>query len=129
MCFVVNDKGEYVATASAWRDIAGRDVSGDTWLHWVAVRREDQGRGLSKPLITHVLALMRSLGYTKAKIPTQTTTWLAVRVYLDLDFRPIPKNLVNSQTGWRIVTRLTNHPALSGLEPASDAEILGNGDA
>ncbi len=128
MCFVVNERGEKVATASAWRDVTGRDTSGAGWLHWVAVRREDQGRGLSKPLITHVLGIMRDLGQTRAKIPTQTTTWLAVRVYLDLGFRPIPANAVHSRMGWQIVRRLTDHPALAGFEPAADADVLAEGE-
>ncbi|MBR5109037.1 MAG: GNAT family N-acetyltransferase [Clostridia bacterium] len=124
MVFVVNEAGEKVATATAYYDIRGIDRSGDGWLHWVAVRREDQGKGLSKPLISHVLQIMKQLGYTHAKIPTQTTTWLAVKVYLDLGFRPIEENYVCCRDGWRIVKRLTNHPALAELEPAADGEVL-----
>ncbi|MBQ7454885.1 MAG: GNAT family N-acetyltransferase [Clostridia bacterium] len=124
MCFVVDAAGEKVATATAYHDITGRDTSGAGWLHWVAVRREEQGRGLSKPLIAHVLARMRELGYTRAKIPTQTTTWVACKVYLDLGFRPIPANAVHSRDGWRIIRRLTGHPALAEFDPADDGEIL-----
>lgn len=124
MMFVVNESGEKVATATAFYDIRGIDQSGDGWLHWVAVKREYQGRRLSKPLISHVIQIMKRLGYTYAKIPTQTTTWLAVKVYLDLGFRPIEKNYVRCRDGWRIVKRLTNHPALAGLEPANDEEVL-----
>ncbi|MBR3017900.1 MAG: GNAT family N-acetyltransferase [Clostridia bacterium] len=124
MVFVVNEAGEKAATATAYHDIYGVDQSGDGWLHWVAVRREDQGKGLSKPLITHVIQIMKGLGQTHAKIPTQTTTWLAVKVYLDLGFRPIEKNYVRCRDGWRIVKRLTNHPALNELDPANDDEVL-----
>ena len=123
MCFVENQRGEKVAAATAFFDIRGIDQSGDGWLHWVAVRREDQGRGLSKPLISHVAQIMKALGHTRAKIPTQTTSWVAVKVYLDLGFRPVEKNLVNSREGWRIIKRLTNHPALS-LPPAEDSAVL-----
>ena len=124
MVFVVNEAGEKVATATAFYDIRGIDQSADGWLHWVAVRREDQGKGLSKPLISHVIQIMEALGQTHCKIPTQTTTWVAVKVYLDLGFRPIEKNLVNSRDGWRIIKRLTDHPALSELEAAKDEEVL-----
>ena len=124
MVFAVNEAGEKVATATAFYDIRGIDQSGDGWLHWVAVRREDQGRGLSKPLVSHVIQIMKGLGQTYAKIPTQTTTWLAVKVYLDLGFRPIEKNYVRCRDGWRIVKRLTNHPALKDLDPANDDEVL-----
>ena len=124
MVFVVNAAGEKVATATAYFDIRGIDQSGDGWLHWVAVRREEQGKGLSKPMISHVISVMRALRYRRAKIPTQTTTWVAVKVYLDLGFRPIPKNLVNSRDGWRIIKRLTDHPALAALDAATDEEVL-----
>lgn len=124
MVFVTDGEGNKVATATAYQDITGRDASGSGWLHWVAVRREHQGKGLSKPMITHVLAIMRGLGQTHAKIPTQTTTWLACKVYLDLGFRPIPKNAEHSRDGWRIIRRLTEHPALADFDPAGDDEVL-----
>ena len=124
MVFVVNEAGEKVATATAYYDIRGVDQSGDGWLHWVAVRRDAQGEGLSKPLISHVIQIMKALGYTRAKIPTQTTTWVACKVYLDLGFKPIEKNYIRNRDGWRIVKRLTGHEALSALDPAGDMEIL-----
>lgn len=124
MVFIENEAGEKIATATAYYDIRGIDQSPDAWLHWVAVKRAWQGKGLSKPLITHVLQVMKGLGYTHAKIPTQTTTWLACKVYLDLGFRPIPKNMERNRDGWRIIKRLTNHPALAGLTPAADEEVL-----
>lgn len=96
----------------------------DGWLHWVAVRREYQGRGLSKPLISHVLGIMRGLGYTHAKIPTQTTTWLACRIYLDLGFVPLPQNAINSMAGRQIIKALTNHATLHSFEPAAIEDIV-----
>lgn len=124
MVFVLNPAGEKVATATALYDVRGIDKSGDAWLHWVAVRREEQGKGLSKPLISHVIQIMKGLGYTRCKIPTQSTTWLAVKVYLDLGFRPIHKNLMRNRNGWRIIRRLTDHPALADLTPAEDEMVL-----
>lgn len=121
MVFVEDERGEKAATATAYYD--ARDPSGSGWLHWVAVRREYQGKGLSKPLIVHALSILRRLGYTRAKIPTQTTTWLAVKIYLDLGFLPIPQNAVNSRDGWRIIRALTSHPALAGFPPAVLEEI------
>ncbi len=124
MVFVEDADGRKAATATAFYDIRGIDKSGDGWLHWVAVRREYQGRGLAKPLISYVLRLMQSLGYTHAKIPTQTTTWLACKIYLDLGFRPIPENVVNSREGWRIVKALTDHEALAEFDAAAADEII-----
>ena len=116
MVFVENELEEKVATATAFYDVTGRDNSGAGWLHWVAVRRDYQGMKLSKPLIGYVLNLMKSLGYEHGKIPTQTTTWLACKIYLDFGFRPVPKNAENSRAGWNIVKTLTNHPALDAFE-------------
>lgn len=124
MVFVCNQQGEKVATATAYFDIYGRDRSGAGWLHWVAVRREDQGKGLARPLIAHTLRLMGSLGYSHAKIPTQTTTWVACRLYLDFGFAPIPENAIHSRDGWRIMRALTGHPSLQDFDAASPQEIL-----
>lgn len=74
MVFIENADGKKVATASAFYDIYGKDKTNAGWLHWVAVRREYQRKGLSRPLISFVLRRMRELGYTHAKIPSQTTT-------------------------------------------------------
>lgn len=124
MVFVENDAGEKVATATAFYDIYGRDKSGAGWLHWVAVRRDYQGKGLAKPLIAHTLAVMKALGYTHAKIPTQTTTWVACKIYLDFGFAPVKENAVNSREGWRIIKTLTNHSTLSEFPVISQEEIL-----
>ena len=78
MVFVVDENGEKIATATAFYDIYGKDKSGSAWLHWVAVKQEFQGKGISKPLISYVMNIMKLLGYTRAKIPTQTNTWLTV---------------------------------------------------
>lgn len=123
MVFVVNDSGEKVATATAFYDINGTDKDNSAWLHWVAVKRQYQGAGLSKPLITYVLKIMKSLGYTQVKIPTQTNTWLAVKIYLDLGFTPIPENAVDSYDGWCIAKTLTNHKALVDFDEVSIENI------
>lgn len=112
MVFIVDSSGKKVATATAFYDITGKDNSGSAWLHWVAVKREYQGKGLSKPLISYVLSLMKAMGYTQAKIPTQTTTWVAVKIYLDFGFLPISKNAETSYIGWSIIKQLTNHKSL-----------------
>ena len=124
MVFIVNQEGKKVATATAFYDIYGNDKSTDGWLHWVAVRREYQGKGLAKPLIYHTLQIMKNLGYPAAKIPTQTTTWLACKIYLDFEFLPIKENVIKNLKGWQIVRTLTEHPALAEFEPVELSEIL-----
>ena len=58
---------------------------------------------------------MKDLGYSYAKIPTQTYTWLACKVYLDLGFMPIKENLKHNYEGWKIVKGLTSHSALKDV--------------
>ena len=66
MFFVADSSGRKLATASAYFDIYTGDDGETGWLHWVAVHSDAQGKGLSKPLITHVLAHMKKLGYKKS---------------------------------------------------------------
>jgi len=127
MVFIETEDGEKIATATAYYDVIDHDPSGDGWLHWVAVRSDFQGRGLSKPLISHVLGILRKLGYTHAKIPTQSRTWVACRIYLNFGFLPVPENAVESRKGWEIMKALTNHPALGSFEAASMEDILKRG--
>ena len=120
MFFVADSSGRKLATASAYFDIYTGDDRETGWLHWVAVHSDAQGKGLSKPLITHVLAHMKKLGYKRAVIPTQTNTWLACKLYLDLGFVPTKENAQSSRMGWRIIRTLTDHPALDEFEPVDD---------
>lgn len=124
MFFVADESGQKLATATAYYDIRTGDNGETGWLHWVAVRRDAQGQGLSKPLITHTLRYMKQLGYNRAVIPTQTTTWLACKVYLDLGFRPIHKNAERNRTGWEIIKTLTDHPALEAFERLEINKLL-----
>ena len=124
MFFVSDSSGRKLATATAYYDIHTGDDGETGWLHWVAVHSDAQGLGLSKPLITHVLARMKELGYKKAVIPTQTYTWLACRLYLDLGFVPMKENAEKNKMGWRIIKTLTDHPALDDFETVADFFLI-----
>ena len=104
--FIENDEHEKVATSTAFfmNDQIGK-------VHWVAVKKEEQGKGLSKPLITQTLKLLKKLGYESTILHTQTHTWLAVKIYLDLGF--IPYELEKRLEGWQIIKTLTNHKSLN----------------
>lgn len=120
MLFIENEQGEKVATATAYYDPRG-DLPPDVGqVHWVAVRREDQRKGLARPLIAKVLQVMKQHGHSRAILHTQTTTWLACKLYMDFGFRPMK----GEELGWRILRALTDHPALAAYEPASMDEIL-----
>ena len=81
--FIENEKGEKVATSTAfYLENKVDDITGN--VHWVSVKKEYQGQHLSKPLICETLKQMRRLGHKKTLLHTQTHTWLAVKVYLDI---------------------------------------------
>ncbi len=107
MFFIEDSQDQKVATATAFYDIHGKDKPGQGQLHWVAIKKEAQGKGLSKALITHVLRVMKKLGYTSVKIHTQTNTWLACKIYYDLGFRPSPQSLKEHSFGWKMIEGLT----------------------
>lgn len=120
MLFVVAPDGEKVATATAFYEEDDSDRAG--WLYWVAVKRDFQGKGLSKPLIAKTLRLMREKGYENCKIPTQPNTWLAVKIYLDFGF--LPYNIEESREGYRILRTILNHKSLSVFEPLPWEDIF-----
>jgi len=123
MFFVVAPNGEKVATATAFFDPNSPD-DGKAWLHWVAVRRDYQGKGLARPIISKALSRLRELGHGKLFVSTQTTTWLACKLYMDFGFRPEAENVRESEFGYRMLKTLTNHPALRDFEPATVEEML-----
>lgn len=96
MLFIIDEATQKpVATATAWQleearyEQYGIDRSIRGHLHWVAVRSDYQGRGLSKPLITKAMAIMHSQGSEHAYLSTQTNSWLACKVYLALGWHPL----------------------------------------
>ena len=110
--FIENAEGEKVATATAfYADYPIGDISG--YVHWVSVKKEYQGKGLSKPLVSKALLKMKELGHKGTFLHTQTHTWLAVKVYLDMGFVPILNK--NDYLGWQIIKNLTNHKTLDNV--------------
>ena len=115
--FIENEKGEKVATSTAfYLENKVDDITGN--VHWVSVKKEYQGQHLSKPLICETLKQMRRLGHKKTLLHTQTHTWLAVKVYLDMGFEPY--KMEEHYLGWQIIKKLTNHEKLSSVD---DIEI------
>ena len=110
--FIENAEGEKVATATAfYAEQPIGDISG--YVHWVSVKKEYQGKGLSKPLVSKALLKMKELGHKGTFLHTQTHTWLAVKVYLDMGFVPILNK--NDYLGWQIIKNLTNHKTLDNV--------------
>jgi GNAT superfamily N-acetyltransferase len=77
--------GAAIGTAAAWtHDPDGRIGR----LHWVAIHPAHQGRGLAKPLLSHVCAVMRDLGHVAAHLTTSSARVPAIALYLHFGFVP-----------------------------------------
>jgi len=110
--FLVAPDGQAVGTATAWR----YRYLGRPWglVHWVAVARPFQGRGLGKGLMTVVLNRLRALGHRRALLCTQTPRFPAIRLYLGFGFVPSVVD-GNDARAWRLVVPHISHPALKGI--------------
>ena len=100
---VDSSTNEKVGTATALFNNWNDDLS-EGYLHWVAIKKTYQGKGLSKPLILYTLNQSRKLGYQQVKIPTQTTSPIACKIYFDLG--AVPVNLEKSYFGYQILKTL-----------------------
>jgi GNAT superfamily N-acetyltransferase len=86
-CFLLDAHNDPIATATAWFD---GDYFGYAYgrVHWVAVVPEYQGRGLSKCLISIILARMIALGHDRAYLRTSTSRLPAITLYQAFGFAP-----------------------------------------
>ena len=118
--FIVDDKtNEKVGTATV--SLLSKEEFGyNSAVDWVAIKKDYQGKGLAKPLITKILEIANELEHKDIILHTQTTTWLAAKLYLDFGFNILNKNEKN---GWNILKTLTNHPKLNEFETLKIEEV------
>ncbi|MBI3947684.1 MAG: GNAT family N-acetyltransferase [Armatimonadetes bacterium] len=117
-CFFLEDaEGRPVGTTTAWHPNtthpwprAPAEGEGYGRLHWVAIRPEHQGKGLSKPLVGAAMARLAEL-YSRAYLTSQTTSWKAIKVYLDFGFEPLPTT-PRWEEAWALLRQITRHPRL-----------------
>ena len=117
-CIFIKDNITGLKVATATVSKLKKDEYGyEAAIDFVAVRKEYQGRHLSKPLISRIIKLSKDLGYDKVILHTQTHTWLAVKIYLDMGFNPFM--MEKNYTGWQIIKTITQHQKLSFLNNLS----------
>lgn len=97
---------EAVGTAMAWFGELDGVAMGR--LHWVGIIPNYQHRGLAKPLVSSALRAMRRW-HTQAYLTTQTTSYRAVQIYLDLGFLPVDSG-AEAAEGWRLMRDLLPRP-------------------
>lgn len=107
--FIDANDGRSVGTATAWYN---REFMDGTYgrLHWVGIHKDFQGRGLGKPLVSAAMQRLKRF-HDKAYLTTQTTSSIAIKIYLDFDFEPL---MFSDQcpTAWRLLANELNHPHL-----------------
>ena len=78
----------------------------------MAIKKSYQGKGFSKPLISEFMRVANELGHKGLVLHTQTTTWLAAKIYLDYGFDGLNKD---DAMGWSISKVLTHHEKLNSF--------------
>jgi len=109
-CFFIEYKGKKIATATI---SPSNEYGYSCVIDWLAIKKEYQGYKLSKPLIYKCLEVAKELGNNKILLHTQTHTWLAAKLYLDIGFNPF---YANDTKGWKILKTITNHDKLNKIE-------------
>lgn len=100
--FVTDERGDPIGTTTAWfGELDGR-VNGR--IHWVAIVPEHQGKKLAKPLLSNALRTMAQF-HDKAYLTTQTTSYIAVGMYLKYGFEPVIRT-PECADGWKLMERL-----------------------
>lgn len=118
--FIVDDlNNEKVGTATVSL-LQEEEYGCKATVDWLAIKKEYQGKKLSRPLISKVISLANDLGHNKLLLHTQTTTWLAAKLYLDYGFNPLN---VNEEMGWRILKTITNHDKLEKFKKVNYEDI------
>jgi GNAT superfamily N-acetyltransferase len=88
-CYLLDPRGEAIGTATAWTYDGFRGPEYGR-IHWVAVARDYQGQGLSKPLLGAVCRRLVELGHTRAYLTTSTQRPVAVALYRRFGFAELP---------------------------------------
>lgn len=81
----IDYKGEHVGTATSF--IWGETGVGD--MHWVGIKKEFRGKGLSKYLVWKIMATLKERGTEYVSLTTGEGRPAAVKCYLTAGFLPV----------------------------------------
>ncbi len=107
--FLEHETAGIIGTATAWYGNFRDEIIGR--LHWVAIHPDFQGKKLARPLIKEAMNILARY-HRKSYLTTQTTSFKAIKIYLDLGFVPFETS-ERCKAGWRMLAELLNHPALA----------------
>ena len=86
-CFLLNSNKNPIGTATAWFNNDFKEKRYGR-LHWIAIVPEMRGRGLAKPLLTHVCNRLLNLGHSQSYLTTSSKRLRAIKLYLKFGFNP-----------------------------------------
>ncbi len=121
--FILNEENEKIGTGTISL-LKEEEYGYDAVVDWVAIKKEYQGKHLSRPLISRLIKLANELGHKKILLHTQTHSWLAAKLYLDAGFNPF--NIEKDYKGWQILKTLINHPKLSTINKIDESQMYFN---
>ena len=110
-CFFIDTAGgRSIGTATAWYN---RDFRDGTYgrLHWVGIHPDLQGKKLGKPLTSAAMDRLAQY-HKKAYLTTQTTSFIAIKIYLDFGFEPY-LTMDSCPKAWQLLAKKLKHPALN----------------
>ncbi|HEY4537682.1 MAG TPA: GNAT family N-acetyltransferase [Erysipelothrix sp.] len=94
--FLVDQDRQFIGTTMAWFNDEGVGR-----LHWVAIKPEFQGQDLGKALVSKAVDVLGKY-HQEAYLTTQTTSYKAINLYLELGFKPDIKTS-ECRRGWKLV--------------------------
>ncbi len=100
--FLLNTKGTFIGTGTAWYT---DDFEGEEYgrVHWIGIHPDYQGKKLAKPLCSAIIDILKHY-HAKAFLTTQTTSYKAVKIYLDFGFKPLVKTN-RDKKAWELLAK------------------------
>ncbi len=103
-CFILEDRdATAIGTATAWYGYFAGQERGR--VHWVGIIPAYQGKGLSKSLLSVVMARLAH-DHRTAYLTTRTTNYRAINLYLSFGFVPYLMHERDEKEGWTMVEQL-----------------------
>jgi len=111
--FLVSPEGREIGTGTAWYGVHGGRECGR--VHWICLVKEQQGRGLAKPLLSAVMKrLARS--HDRCYLTTSTSRIAAIGLYLRFGFRPVVTSPEQARAWWRVAGALDHRILRKALD-------------
>ena len=103
--FLINTEENCIGTGTAW---FSKNFMGENYgrVHWVGIHPEFQGKNLAKPLVSAVMNILKQ-HHSKLYLTTQTTSYKAVKIYLDFGFEPLIES-DQDREGWEMLSEKLN---------------------